>query len=415
MSLKQLQAQHREKVQQARALMAKIEDTTPAKEARAIEREFDATLAEADALRDQIEDMRAAQTEQGDSRRPLGEDASASATFGGTDPEEASFALRSDQRMTAWAEARKPSEYRELSLGRYLRSMVTGATTDLEKRALAEGSDSAGGYTTPTILSARLIDLLRAETVVNRAGAQIIPLTSDHHNIAAVASDPTPQWRDENASVNESEPSFRNVPFQPKSLAVLTRVSFELMQDSLNLEEQLPRIMAAALALELDRVALMGSGTAPEPRGIANTAGIGSTSHDAALTTYAPFVAARTGILTANAGPVSAFVAHPRDEGALTGLVDSDGQPLNAPRAVSEIPMLTTTAIPVDGGAGDNESNIFAGNFAHLLIGMRSEIRIEVLRERFADAMQYGLLAHMRADVAVQHAGAFHVITGVQG
>lgn len=126
-------------------------------------------------------------------------------------------------------------------------------------------------------------------------------------------------------------------------------------------------------------------------------------------------MAARTGILSANAGPLSAIIMHPRDEGTLTGLVDSDGQPLMAPRAIADLPMLTTTSIPVDGGAGDDESTIFAGNFAHLLIGMRSEIRIEVLRERYADQLPYGLLAHLRADVAVQHAGAFYTITGVQG
>lgn len=43
-----------------------------------------------------------------------------------------------------------------------------------------------------------------------------------------------------------------------------------------------------------------------------------------------------------------------------------------------------------------------------------SGIRVDVLRERFADSHQYGLVAHMRFDVAVQHAQAFHTITGVQ-
>jgi hypothetical protein len=37
-----------------------------------------------------------------------------------------------------------------------------------------------------------------------------------------------------------------------------------------------------------------------------------------------------------------------------------------------------------------------------------------VLRERYADSNQYGLVAHMRFDIAVQHAAAFHSITGVQ-
>jgi HK97 family phage major capsid protein len=318
--------------------------------------------------------------------------------------------------MSTWAAARKPDdEMATLSTGRYLRSMILGAETDVERRALAEGSDSAGGFTVPTILSARLIDALRAESVVTQAGAQMLPLTSDAQSIAAVATDPVPAWRSENATVAESGPTFRSVPMAPKSLAVMTRVSRELFEDSLNLESELPRILAAAMAVELDRVALLGSGSDPEPLGVANTAGIGTTAHDAALTAFAPLVTARTGILAANAGPVTAFIAHPRDEGELTGFVASDGQPLNAPGAVSAIPMLTTTSIPIDGGAGSDESVIFAGNFGHLLIGMRSEIRVEILRERFTDSHQFAIVAHLRADIAVEHAKAFHAITGVQG
>lgn len=60
------------------------------------------------------------------------------------------------------------------------------------------------------------------------------------------------------------------------------------------------------------------------------------------------------------------------------------------------------------------KSTIFVSNFNHLLIGVRSAIGVDVLRERFADNHQYGLVAHMRFDVAVEHAQAFHTITGVQ-
>ena len=194
---------------------------------------------------------------------------------------------------------------------------------------------------------------------------------------------------------------------------MLVRVSRELIEDSLNLETELPRLLSAALATELDRVALLGSGTPPEPRGIASTVGIGTTALGGGLVAYSPLVTARTGILSANAGAVSAIIMHPRDEGTLVGLTASDGQPLMAPEALRMIPMLTTTAIPTDGGAGSNESTIIEGNFSHLLIGMRAQIRVEILRERFSDNLQYGFLAHLRADVAVEHAGAFHTITGI--
>lgn len=105
------------------------------------------------------------------------------------------FALRSDQKMTTWARARGAGDYADLSLGRYLRSMAIGAKNDTERRALSEGTDSAGGFTVPTILSSQLIDALRAASVVQRAGAQTVPLTSDSQSIAKVASDRSLQSR----------------------------------------------------------------------------------------------------------------------------------------------------------------------------------------------------------------------------
>lgn len=414
MTLEELRAEHRAKVKEARALSKKITDKTPDSEARKIEREFDVLMAEADELREQIEDAREQRADEGDERRPRGENVTVDGIGTEGEARDAAFGLKPEERMTTWAQAKQPEKH-NLTLGQYLGAMVRGAKTEAEKRALAEGTDSAGGYTVPTTLSARLIDLLRANSVAIAAGARTVPLGSDNNNIAKLASDPVPAWRNENEVVNESDPTFTNVPLVPKSLAVLTRVSRELFQDTLNLDTELPRILATALAKELDRVALIGSGTAPEPKGVANMAGIGTTAHDAALTNYAPFLTARTGILSANAGPVSAIIMHPRDEGALSALTATDGQPLMAPKQVEEIRMLTTTAIPTDGGAGSNESTIFLGNFAHLMIGIRSEIRVEILKERYADQLQYGLIAHMRADIAAQHEAAFHTITGVQG
>jgi HK97 family phage major capsid protein len=398
----------------ARTKIRELNDTTPAADAAKIESDFEVLMREHDTLDSQIEDRAARLKEQPDPRRP---------SLGGTSPgidvgaddEEEGFSLAPYRRMKTWAQARSDDEYQGLTLGKYLRSMIVGAKTDVERRALAGGTDSAGGYTTPTILSATLIDMLRASSVLNAAGAVTVPLSSDSNVIAAVATDPVPVWRAENAAVAESDPTFRSVTLTPRSLAVLTRVSFELMQDSLNLEQQLPLILATALAKELDRVGLLGTGTAPQPRGIANTVGIGTLAHGAALTNYAQMGAARTAVLTANAGMPTAYIMHPRDEGKFVGLVDSTGQPLIGPKPITDIPFLTTSAIPVNGGAGTDESTIFCGNFAEMLLGVRTDIRIEVLKERYMDNLQFGLVAHLRADVAVQHAGAFFTITGVQG
>lgn len=331
-------------------------------------------------------------------------------------PEAATTELRSGQSFRAWAQARTPASdnLRGMNAGQFLRAMVVNDKTDVERRALAEATDAAGGFTVPDVLSAELIDAARAASVVMRAGARTVPLTSDRNTIAKVLTDPTPAWRAEAGDVANSDPSFGAVVLTPRSLAVSVDISAELMADSLNLSTSLPQILAAAMASELDRVALIGSGTAPEPRGIANTSGVGTFAQNAMIANYGNLSRARTGILTANRGPVSAYIMHPRDEGSFVDLLDSTGQPLMAPNAVSSIPMLTTTSLPVDGGTGSDESTIIAGNFAHLLIGIRSAIQVELFKgPKYISNLELTMVAHMRADIAVEDPAAFYTITGV--
>lgn len=417
MTLAELQEERRAKIKAARNLYQSIKDDTPEKRARAIEREFDTMMAEVDDLSDQIEvakDARDSAAQRAANRPGVNPGEVRTGEDDATDPNPA---LRPEQRMTTWAQARDHGahEYRGLALGQYLRSMVVGGKTDTERRALSEGSDSAGGYTVPDILSAQLIDLARARSVCIAAGAQTVPLGSDQNRIAKLLTDPVPAWRNEAGDVATSDPTFGPVDLVPRSLAVQTLISAELLEDTLNLATELPRVMAAAMAVELDRVALIGSGIAPEPRGIAATSGIGTFAQDAAIASYANLSKARTGILSANHIP-SAYVMHPRDEGAFTDLVDGELRPLLPPRAVGDIPMMTTTSIPTDGGVGDNESVIIAGDFTRLLLGIRSDIRVEILKtSTYASNLQYTMLAHMRADVAVTHPGAFYTLTGVRG
>lgn len=404
----------------SREMLDRVKDDTPQEERAVAEQAVDAFLDLMNALGEE-KDIR---TEEG-SREPRqsAEPSARLARRPGIDPastandvEVVDIALRSDQSFRAWAQARsQPSEHlRGMNAGQFLRAMVVNDKTDAERRALAEATDSAGGFTVPDILSAELIDKARAESVVMRAGAQTIPLASDVNTVAKVLTDPTPAWRAEAGAVANSDGTFGAVVLTPRSLAVQVDISAELMADSINLGVALPNILAAAMAVELDRVALIGSGTAPEPLGVANTVGIGTFAQDALIANYANLSKARTGILTANRGPVSAYIMHPRDEGAFVDLVDSDGQPLMAPKAVGEIPVLTTTSLPVDTGAGSDESTIIAGNFAHLLVGIRSGIQIELFKgPRYISNLEFTMLAHMRADIAVQDPAAFFTLTGV--
>jgi HK97 family phage major capsid protein len=299
-----------------------------------------------------------------------------------------------------------------------MRAMVLGPRTAEEKRALSEGTDSAGGFTVPDILSTQLIDRMRARTVTIQAGAQTVPLSSDVTNIARLVADPQAGWRNENAAVAESDPTFDRIQFNARSLAVIVRASRELLEDSVNIDVALQNAFAGSMAVEMDRVALIGTGVAPQPRGISTTSGVGSFSmgvNGAALTNFDPFIDATQIMLDANAQMPTAAIMPPRTWAKIGKLKDTTNQPLVRPGIISDLPLLHTTSLPVNETQGTSNvaSRIILGHYPELYIGVRSEMRVELLKERYADFLQYAFLVHLRADVALAHAASFSQVIGV--
>ena len=77
-----------------------------------------------------------------------------------------------------------------ISFGQTLKALALGPKSDAEKRALSEGTMSAGGYTVPTVTSTELIDLMRAKSSVLNAGCRTVDLTTNKVVMARVTADP---------------------------------------------------------------------------------------------------------------------------------------------------------------------------------------------------------------------------------
>jgi HK97 family phage major capsid protein len=77
--------------------------------------------------------------------------------------------------------------------------------------------------------------------------------------------------------------------------------------------------------------------------------------------------------------------------------------------------MAATTSLPVNEtqGTATNATRIIGGNWPQVLVGIRTQLQLTTLRERFMDTGEYGLVAWMRADVAVAQPGALSQIVGV--
>lgn len=79
---------------------------------------------------------------------------------------------------------------------------------------------------------------------------------------------------------------------------------------------------------------------------------------------------------------------------------------------VEDVRKHATNQIPVNLTVGTNNDNseIYVGDWPFLLIGVRHNLQIDTLRERYADAYQYGFLAHLRADIQLAQPKGFSVI-----
>ncbi|MEX0708051.1 MAG: phage major capsid protein [Woeseia sp.] len=417
MTIEQLQRKRRDLIRQARAALRKIKDDMTEVEVRKAEREHDDMMLQIDEIDAQIDDIEA--REDGDPRRPIGvnscdrEPAENRWFDTGTNKE-----VRVVGKGERFASQDGERQYDGLTVGGVLRGMILGPRGDAERRALSEGTDSAGGFTVPTPLAGQFIDLMRARSHVMSAGAQTVQLGSETLGIAKVASDPVPGWRNENASIAESDPTLSKLTFTARSLSVLVKASRELLADSANAAAILERVFAQSFANEVDRVALLGTGTAPEPEGVVNVTGINTVSmgtNGAAITDYSEILSALQALEDDNAEPPTAAIMAPRTKFAIAGLVDTTGQPLRAPAVVEAVPFRSSSKIPVDDdqGTATNASRIIFGDYRELFVGMREELQIFMLRERYADTGQFAFVAHMRLDVQVAQPEAFCDLLGI--
>lgn len=305
-----------------------------------------------------------------------------------------------------------------VGLGDLIRAKIAGPRTEAEKRALSEGTDSAGGFTVPTPLSAQFVDRLRARSVAVQAGAQYVPMGSATFTMARLETDPTTAWRAENATIATGDPSFGRVHFEAKSLAGYVRVSRELMMDSVNVGAMLENAFARSMAIELDRAAIYGDATGNSPRGVWHTSGIATVemgTNGAAITSYDKPLETLLALKNANAADPTAMICAPRTEIALATLKDADENPLRAPAMIERIPLLSTTSAPIDEdqGTAENASSIVIGDFRDLMIGLREEMNFQVYETPHATDGQLTVVCHMRADVQLARPASFARLVGI--
>jgi HK97 family phage major capsid protein len=249
--------------------------------------------------------------------------------------------------------------------------------------------------------------------------------------IGKLASDPTAYWRRETASVTASAPSFGKITLRPKVLATLVPISIEWLEDVSNGQQLITTAIQNAMALELDRAALKGTGGGAEPLGIVNASGVNAQTAVGTPTTYSNITTSVKNILVDNFnGPIEAlsWVMNPIQAATYQGLVtgiSSDNTPLTPPEWAAKLQRFYTNSLAINTGNSPQDYDMVVGDFSQMVWGLRSSgMTIEVLssgQATDADSNSFNALTEMyryvrvyiRMDVGLLHSNWFDVLSGV--
>ncbi len=259
-------------------------------------------------------------------------------------------------------------------------------------KAMVEGTDSAGGYLVAPQVSDELVRLKTYRTPL-RSLFSSINVTTDTLQIAQQTGGLTAAWTDELATKTAADMTFGQISVSVFTAAGLAVVSNQLLQDSNpSIDSLINSDLARRLAI-LEEVAFInGSGTG-QPRGILNTASVGTVTYTDATPTAGETLDAiidAIALTQDNKNEPTDIVLHPKIWTRLIKSRESDGhytleasfqnrsaQQALPSRTLFGLPVTLSYNVPTNLGAGTNESRIIVGDFKQGLILDRQGIVID--------------------------------------
>jgi HK97 family phage major capsid protein len=305
-----------------------------------------------------------------------------------------------------------------------------------EQKALSEGTDTAGGFTVPPDVQAEML-VRTAQMAVMRRYARVQTTNRDILQWFAVKANATygsiyssgfvGSWAGETPAFTDVDPAFQRLDIPVKKLRVATKLSNDFIADSAtNILSFMAQNGAENMALTEDLGFISGDGTALQPTGILNC-GLttfdveGSTSNLILNTTSntgsAPKIIAGAYKLPAQYVSNARWLMCRSIEGKVAALVDANGRPFWAPNAgsgyapvprqIQGFPVENSDWMPDDGT--DANKVLLVGDFSNYIIAQRAQITSVVLRERFADTDQTGIILWERVGGNCFNTDAFRV------
>jgi HK97 family phage major capsid protein/HK97 family phage prohead protease len=279
---------------------------------------------------------------------------------------------------------------------------------------LKESADSQGGYFVPTALVDELITALSADSLLRVAGARVFSMPSYTVKVPGFSYSAAAALTSEGVAASATEPTATNVTFTAFRYTKLTKVSIELMQDS-NFDvwrEILAVDYAQAFADAENSAFTTGTGSS-QPQGIVNaTVGV-TTASKSAITAdeIIGWIYSLDYKYRQNARIMmsdSALLATRKLKDTTNQYLWQPGLAEGQPDRLLGIPVITNNKLDALGTAGGIAGVVFDPRF--YWIGVRKDMSVQRLDERYADEGNVGFVAHMRFDGRIMLAAAFSAL-----
>lgn len=290
--------------------------------------------------------------------------------------------------------------------------------------AMGETSNAAGGLFVPDELTNAIIDL-RETFGLARRECRVASMSSDSQLIPRRAGGVTAYAVGENLEITKSDASFNQVELNARKWAALTLISNELMEDAvIDMADWVAQEMAHAFAEKEDDALFNGDGGADFHgiNGIRNkivdgthtTGAVDATSGDdqfgeligsdfAALTGVIPsWAVANAKWYISSQGYALSMLRLMEAAGGNTMTTIADGIGLS----YLGFPVVLTPKMPTVSTALNNVAMVVFGDMRQsVTFGDRRGFRMAVLRERYAEFDQTGVVATERMDINVHELG----------
>jgi HK97 family phage major capsid protein len=300
-----------------------------------------------------------------------------------------------------------------------------------EQKALSEGTDTAGGFIVPPDIQAEML-ARAAQMAIMRQNCRVVTTNRDILRYPAVAPNSGTYggisggsiyssgfvggWVGETPAFSDTDPAFKTLDIPVRKLRVATRLSNDFVSDAaVNILAWLAQNGAENMALTEDQGLINGDGSALQPLGLLNaitsTVDVEGTTSNTITNTTSDLGSAKKLISNVAYALPAQYVSRAKwimrrtIEGKIRALVDGSGRFLWPPFTGSGFasttgepllgfPVLHSDWVPDDGT--DANPVVVLADLSNYIIAQRTQVTSVVLRERFADSDQVGIILFER-------------------